>query len=162
MINHAKHLSWIVGPIVLTMAPWTLAAASPLKAPPKEPARVEVSVSPEAARPGGEARVTVLLHPADGIKINKYPKIKLKVPGQDGVVRPGEAAVGNAEPPPPDRIEGNYFKTVDPVELTLWVDPKAPAGQHLVPGQLSYFYCVAASGFCAPAKVPLTIPLTIR
>ena len=158
----AKHLSWIVGLAVLAAAPWTLATGVPPKAPPKEPARVEVSVFPEAARPGGETRVTVRLSPADGIKINRYPKIRLKVPGQEGLILSAEAAVGNKEPPPPDRIEGNYFKTVDPVELTLRVDPQAPAGQHKVQGQLSYFYCVAASGFCAPAKVPVSIPLTVR
>ena len=139
-----------------------LAGAAPPKAPPKEPAHVEIVVAPEAARPGGEAHVTVRLSPAEGIKINRYPKIKLKVAGEDGVVAGSEAAVGNAEPPPPEHIETNYFKTVDPVELTLRVDSKATAGQHKVAGQLSYFYCVAASGFCAPAKVAVTIPLLIR
>jgi len=132
----------------------------PPKSPPKEPARVELSVSP--ASPGGEARVTVRLQPAEGIKINRYPKIKLKVPGKPGLVDAAEAAVGSTAPPPPERIEANYFKTVDPVELTLVVDSRAPAGEHKLPGQLSYFYCVAASGFCAPAKIPVTIPLTVR
>ncbi len=136
------------------------AEPTPPKSPPKEPARLELSVSP--ASPGGEARVTVRLHPADGIKINRYPKIKLKVPGRPGLVNPADAAVGSAEPPPPERIEANYFKTVDPVELTLHVDPRAAAGRHDVSGQLSYFYCVASSGFCAPAKVAVTIPLLVR
>lgn len=141
----------------------SLAADAPApKSPPKEPARIEIAVSPDASSPGTDAKVTLRLNPADGIKINKYPKIKLKVPGQQGLVQPGEAAIGNADPPPPDKMETNYYKTVDPVELTLHVDSKAAAGRHEVPGQLSYFYCVAASGFCAPAKVSVAIPLTVR
>ena len=59
-------------------------------------------------------------------------------------------------------MENNYFKTIDPVELTLHLDPKVKSGRHEVAGQLSYFYCVAASGYCAPAKVPVTIPVTVR
>lgn len=139
-----------------------LVGASAPKTPPKEPATIQIAVAPEATKPGEEAKVTVHLSPLDGIKINKYPKIKLKVPGQEGLVGAGEAAIGNSEPPPPDKMEGNYYKTVDPVELTLHVDPKAAAGRHEVTGQLSYFYCVAASGFCAPAKVSVSIPLTVR
>ncbi len=161
MTQHTKTLSFLLTAALAVGAPGVAAEGSG-KALPKEPARIEVSVSPQAARAGGEARVTVRLNPADGIKINKYPKIKLKVPGQEGLVLSAEVAVGNAEPPPPDHIEGNYFKTVDPVELTLRLDPKASAGEHKVSGLLSYFYCVAASGFCAPAKVPVTIPLLVR
>jgi len=139
-----------------------LRAASPTepKAPPKEPAKIELAVAPVS--PGAEAKVTLRLSPAEGIKINRYPQIKLKVPASAGLVDAAEVAVGNTSPPPPERIETNYYKTVDPVELNLRVDAKAPAGEHRIPGQLSYFYCVAASGFCAPAKVPVTIPLTVR
>ena len=46
--------------------------------------------------------------------------------------------------------------------LTLHLDAKAAKGRHDVQAQLSYFYCVAASGYCAPAKAELTIPVTVR
>ena len=39
---------------------------------------------------------------------------------------------------------------------------EAAKGRHDVVGKLSYFYCVAASGYCAPAKVDVTIPVTVR
>ncbi len=130
--------------------------------PIKEPAKVVVVVVPESAAPGAESVVTVRLTPAPGIKINRYPKIKLKVPAQEGLVDGGEAAIGSSEPPPPERIETNYYKTVDPVELTLRRAAAAKPGAHSVPAQLTYFYCVAASGFCAPAKVPVSIPLSVR
>lgn len=127
-----------------------------------EPARIEIQVAPGSAAPGSESRVTLRLTPQSGIKINRYPNIKLKVDAQPGLVAAAEVAVGSSQAPPPDRIETNYFTTVDPVELPLRVDPEATAGPHDVRAQLTYYYCVAASGFCAPKRVPVTIPLTVR
>lgn len=138
------------------------ASASGNPAPIKEPAKIVVTTAPEAAPAGSDSVVTLQLTPAPGIKINKYPKIQLKVAAQEGLVAAASAAIGNSEPPPPDQIEGNYFKTVDPVELKLPIAASATPGKHEVPGQLTYYYCVAASGFCAPAKVPVTIPITVR
>ena len=130
--------------------------------PVKEPAKIVVTTSPDATAAGAESHVTLQLTPAPGIKINKYPKIQLKVAAQDGLVGAAAAAIGNSEPPPPDQIEGNYFKTVDPVELKLPIAASATPGKHDVAAQLVYYYCVAASGFCAPAKVPVSIPITVR
>lgn len=151
----------LVGVVVLGTVVATLASAL-APAVPKEPARVEVTISPSTVAAGEEARVVVRLTPAAGVKINRYPKIKLKVPGQAGLVEAAEVAIGNSAPPPPDQIEKNYFKTVDPVELKFRVEPGAPVGEHRIAGQLSYYYCVAASGFCAPARVPVSIPFTVR
>jgi len=149
----------VVGLLVVAVATPSLTA--PPK-PPKEPARIKVSVSPEAVSRGGQTEVTVVLRPVQGVKINRYPKIKLEVPGQSGLVEEAEVSVGNASPPPPDAKESNYFDTVDPVQLELQVDGSAPVGQHAIAGKLTYYYCVTASGFCAPARVPIEIPMEIR
>jgi len=149
----------VVGLLVLAVATPSLTA--PPK-PPKEPAKIKVSVSPEAVSRGGQAEVTVVLRPVQGVKINRYPKIKLEVPGQSGLVEEAEVSVGNASPPPPDAKESNYFDTVDPVLLELQVDGSAPVGRHAITGKLAYYYCVTASGFCAPARVPIEIPVEIR
>ena len=148
----------LLGP-ALAAAP---AAAGSNAKPPAEPARIEVRVSPQEVSAGSESLVSLRLTPASGIKINRYPKIKLKIEAQPGLIGAAEAAVGNSEPPPPDRIESNYFSTVDPVEVALRLDPGASSGSHEVKGQLTYYYCVAASGFCAPKRVPVTIPITVR
>jgi hypothetical protein len=100
--------------------------------------------------------------PNAGIKINKYPKIKLAVAEQPGLVAPAEGTVGAAAPPPPEDLESNYFKTVDPVSLSLKLDAKAAPGRHEIPARLTYFYCVAASGYCAPARVNVKIPVEVR
>ena len=129
----------------------------------ESPVKVDVAVTPATVGAGSEASVVVSISPNPGIKMNKYPKIKLKVPAVAGLVEGAEQSLGNAGPPPPDQMETNYFKGgVDPLKLTLHVDPQAAKGRHDVHAQLSYFYCVAASGYCAPAKAELTIPVTVR
>jgi hypothetical protein len=129
----------------------------------ESPVKVAVTVSPEALGAGSDASVTVKLEPKPGIKMNKYPKIKVQIPAVPGLVDAAEQSLGNAAAPPPDQLDANYFHGgVDPLTLTLHVDSQAAKGRHEIRGKLSYFYCVAASGYCAPAKAELTIPVTIR
>jgi len=127
------------------------------------PVKVDVAVSPETVGAGSDASVVVTIATKPGIKMNKYPKIKLQIPAVAGLIEGAEQSLGNAAPPPPDKMETNYFHGgVDPLKVTLHVDPQAEKGRHEVHAQLSYFYCVAASGYCAPAKAELTIPVTVR
>lgn len=136
---------------------------SPAGAASDNPAKFKVAVSPETVGAGSEASVVVTISPEPGIKMNKYPKIKLKIPAVAGLIDGAEQSLGNAAAPPVDQMETNYFHGgVDPLKVTLHVDPQAAKGRHDVPAQLSYFYCVAASGYCAPAKAELTIPVTVR
>jgi len=143
------------------LAVLALPAAGAADAPP-EPARIETSVAPEPVAAGSTVTVTVKIVPASGIKVNRYPKIKLVVAAQENLVPASEAAVGNDAAPPAGQLEANYFKSVDPVRLEMKVSPSAKAGRHIVPAKLSYFYCVAASGFCAPARTTVEIPVTVR
>ncbi len=127
------------------------------------PIKVSVAVSPTAVGPGADAVVTVKLDPKPGIKLNKYPKIKLQIPAVPGLVDAAEQLLGNPAPPPADQMDSNYFHGgVDPLTITLHVNPQATKGRHDVRAKLSYFYCVAASGYCAPAKVELTVPVIVR
>ncbi len=108
--------------------------------------------------------MTLTLTAASGIKINRYPKIKFNVPAREGLVSGGESTLGNDSPPPIDAGTGaNYFDdTVDPLRLVLDLDAQAPRGRHDLEGQVKYYYCVVKSGFCAPAKASVKIPLTVR
>ena len=151
--------------IAVFALPSAAAAASPDVRPPatETPVAVAVSVSPDTVASGAETTVTVRLEPRPGIKLNKYPKIKLQVPAVPGLVGAAEQSMGNAAPPPADQLDANYFHgRVDPLTLALRLDGKAAKGRHEVHAKLSYFYCVAASGFCAPAKTDVTIPVTVR
>ncbi len=159
-MNELKRSTVAVLVVGLGLFSADLAAAPPK--PPKEPAKIKVSVAPAKVAPGSEARVTVVLTPIDGVKINKYPKVRLRVAEQEGLVAAGEVWVGSAKPPPPDQLDKNYFETVDPLVLGLSVADAARTGSHRIEAKLSYAYCVIASGFCAPTTVPVMIPLDVR
>jgi len=132
-------------------------------APLETPIKVTVAVSPAMVGAGSDAVVTVKLDPKPGIKMNKYPKIKLLIPAVPGLVDAAEQSLGNPAPPPADQLDANYYHGgVDPLTITLHLDAQAAKGQHDIRAKLSYFYCVAASGYCAPAKTELTIPVTVR
>jgi hypothetical protein len=139
------------------------AAPSGGTAPPDTPVKVSVAVAPQTIGAGADTVVTVKLDPKKGIKLNKYPKIKLQIPAVAGLVEAAEQSLGNPAPPPADQLDANYFHgSIDPLTITLHLDAQAAKGQHDILAKLSYFYCVAASGYCAPAKAELKIPVTIR
>lgn len=149
------------GFLALFAAGWTVAAVPETAADRPDPARLRFDVSPSPVPAGGEVSVRLTLVPAKGIKINRYPKIKLQIPAQLGIAAAVEASVGNTAPPPADKLEDNYFKSIDPVEVKVKLDAGLGAGTREIDGKVSYFYCVAASGYCAPAKVAVKIPFTI-
>lgn len=138
------------------------ALASVPAEPPAEPARIDISVAPEQVSPGGRAEVTLRLTPKSGIRINRYPKIKLVVPAAPGLAGQAEVSLGNDGPPPAGAMESNYFDEIDPLRLSLDIDEKAGPGRHEIGGKLVYYYCVKASGFCAPARLDVKIPVRVR
>jgi hypothetical protein len=148
--------------VVAFLAVSLLAVAAAPKTTGEDAVKFEISVEPKQVAAGGQTQVTLRIAPKPGYKLNRYPKIKVTVPAVEGLVEPAEAALGNEAPPPADQLETNYFKTVDPLRLQLKIAEKAPKGHHDIQGKLSYFYCVAASGYCAPAKVAIKIPLSVR
>ncbi len=147
---------------IFAASPFLAAAHAAEKGTREEPATFRLDVSPAIVEPGQAAEVRVVLQPAPGIKINKYPRVRLKIPAAPGLVAEAEGSVGADAPPPPDRLETNYFKSIDPLRATVQVDPHAVAGVHEIPAKLTYFYCVASSGYCAPARVDVKIPISIR
>ena len=163
-MRRMKHLKrfgpFVVGAAALFLSADPASAESPK--PPSVPAHFEVEVDPASVAPGGEARVVVQLTPVDGVKINRYPRIRLKVPATEGVVAAAEGSIGNDKAPPPGKMDTNYYKKVDPVEVTLSIDPSATAGTHEIPAKLTYYYCVTASGFCAPKTVPIEFALRVE
>lgn len=148
--------------VLAVSAAW--AGPSPGRTDPSDtPVKVVISVSPDAVAAGAEAAVTVKLEPKSGIKLNRYPKIKLQIPAAEGLASAAEGSMGNPGPPPPDKLEANYYHgTVDPLVVKVHLEASASKGRHELAGKLSYFYCVAASGYCAPAKVDVSIPVTVR
>jgi hypothetical protein len=148
--------------LLFAVATGQAAVPSEQAKPPAEPAKIRIAVSPESVPVGGSAEIRLQLAPKSGIKINRYPKIKLVLPEQPGLAKPAEAAIGNDGPPPPGKSEANYYETVDPVTLRIELDPTLSSGAHEFDGRLVYYYCVTKSGFCAPKRVNVKIPLQVQ
>ena len=127
--------------------------------PPKEPAKIAIQVEPMTIVAGEDALIELTLTPKDGIKINKYPKIKLEIPEMLGVHPAVIEQIGEDAPPPIDRTDDNYYgaEGVPPVQVRLPIEDGAAEGRYELDAKLTYFYCVKKSGFCAPAKIPVII-----
>lgn len=132
--------------------------------PPEIPADVRVRVVPEPAAAGAAAAVELTVEPRPGIRINRYPRIRLVVEDHPGLTAGGRAERGADRPPGHDEDpDDNYYAgPADPLRLELPVDGDATPGAYEVTGRLRYFYCVKQSGFCAPKEVDVTIPLRVR
>ena len=146
----------------LIMFALVVSGAAAVQGANKEPARIDVRVGADSVAPGETARVTVTVVPSSGIKINKYPKIKVTVDEVEGLVGRAEATVGNPKPPPVKDPESNYFKKPEGMKLDLTFSSDASSGPQEIEARIKYFYCVTESGYCAPARAELTIPVNVR
>ena len=59
-------------------------------------------------------------------------------------------------------MDANYFHAIDPLRLNISIAEGAAAGEQTVKTKLRYFYCVTESGFCAPARVTLEVPIRVE
>jgi hypothetical protein len=155
-----SNIALLAGLFLTFLAADGVAAETPK--PPAVPAHFELEVHPAVVSPGSQTQVLLQLSPVDGVKINRYPRVRLNVPETSGLVGAIEGSVGNDKAPPPGEMDANYFKKVDPVRITLAIDANAAVGMHEIPAKLTYFYCVKASGFCAPKTVSVEIPLRVE
>jgi hypothetical protein len=162
MSNLVRIVSMFAMAAAAVVASLTGSSAAGAPQPPETPADIQVEVAPVAVAAGESASVTVRLQPIEGVRINRYPRIRLRLEAADGISSAAETSVGNDSPPAPDKMEANYFDQVDPLSLDVVTLGGAPSGKHALSADLTYFYCVKASGFCAPKKTTVRIPLTIR
>ncbi|GAB4222142.1 MAG: hypothetical protein Kow0062_18180 [Acidobacteriota bacterium] len=142
--------------LAAVLSPQAAPAAAGKDKAPRVTARVAVDPSP--ARPGEPVRISVRLEPPEGVTLNRYPGITLKIDHVEGLdVASREVFVGTRKPV--TDVEKFAFEKVPP----LVVEGVAGAGSRrgLIRGELKYFYCVKKSGFCAPASRPLEITVPI-
>lgn len=121
--------------------------------------QIKTSQEPSAAVPGRPVSLDVILTPPEGIVLNRYPGIKLVFESSPGL-RPSspEVFLGSREPiEDPDRF---YFNAGEPLKLEV-VAEKGKKTTRTLRGDLTYFYCVKASGFCAPARQKLELPVKV-
>jgi hypothetical protein len=139
------------------LAPHASAAATERRPPVK--LQVETSQEPSPGRLGQELEVLVRVGPPEGVELNRYPGIRLEIEDAPGF-RAEERRVflGSEKPVADPKLA--YFKEIAPLRLGLVPDGAGP-GTRTIRARLVYFYCVTASGFCAPGRQTLEIPVTL-
>ena len=138
---------------------WTGTEAS---GPLKEPATWTLKSVPAA--PGETAELQLTLVPKSGVKINRYPRIRLTVGDHPGLTVGGKGEAGSDRPPAAGSDpDANYFDDkIEPVRVGLDIAPDASSGSYELDAKLRYFYCVKKSGFCAPARLDVKLPFKVR
>lgn len=122
--------------------------------------KIQVALAPGAVKAGSKSEAVVTLTPPSGIHINQYPPIRLTLESAPPVIfEPDSYKLGLDAMP--DNPEKNPFKTIDPIKVRFRVAPHASDAKIEVKGKLKFFYCVAASGYCAPGSkdVAFTVPV---
>lgn len=142
--------------IAAVAAPHALALGKPENTPVM---KLGVTVEPSPARPGEAATVKISIAPPQGIALNRYPGITLRIDKAERTsLEQNEAFVGSKKPI--QDVAQFAFETIDP--LVLVVKPEAGGGStRTLEGELKFFYCVKESGYCAPGtqKVKLDVPV---
>jgi hypothetical protein len=98
------------------------------------------------AKPRAAATVAVTFIPADpDVKINQEPAPRLKLDPEQGVLV-------DRQPPSPRRGESGgepkYLDASLPVAFPVALNPKAPKGEQIVKGNVTYFFCSKREGWC--------------
>ena len=119
---------------------------------------IEIQHTPSGLQNGVKAELRVVVEPPPGIRLNRYPGITLQIDKARGVeLNSNTAFVGVTEPIADVSKFG--FETIDP--LVLEIVPRR-RGHLMLQGTLKFFYCVKKSGYCAPGKQKIKIPLDVH
>ena len=115
---------------------------------------IDAEYSGEDVVVGQNGEIVVSLNVMDGYKINHNPPMQLKLESVSGVT----LAETNFVSPPLD--------TDDPLDVYYDDVPNfnvgviaARAGTYEVPGELVYFFCSMADGFCARHTLDVKVPI---
>jgi len=146
--------------LVIATACLAASLTSLVAAVPDVDLKIEVALAPGAVKAGSKSEAVVTLTPPSGIHVNQYPPIRLTLESAPPVIfEPDSYKLGLDAMP--DNPEKNPFKTIDPIKVRFRVAPHASDAKIAVKGKLKFFYCVAASGYCAPGTkdVAFTVPV---
>ncbi len=118
------------------------------------PQIVHPNYSEDAVEAGASGEVVVSLDVIDGYVINRIPSMQLKLQDVEGLTH--DAANLVASPDDPKSTDEYY---VDVPVFNVEVEA-AVAGDYEVPGELVYFFCSKADGFCSRQIIDVVVPVT--
>ena len=119
------------------------------------PQVMEPSYSTESVA-AGSGEVTVSFDVKKGYVINRVPSIQLKLDTIDGVTLRETSMASSPDDP---KSTDEYYVDVPTFGLEV---ASGSSGTYEIPGNLVYFFCSKADGFCSRQVVDVTIPVTVE
>ncbi len=122
--------------------------------------RVKLHFNPREVKPGDSGFIKVEIKPAKGIKLTKYPQTSVTLSGDEEIIFEKNVLKLGQNKLPED-IKRNFLEEIDLLEFKFKVDENVEKSMLNVKANISYFYCVSRSGFCAPGtkNIELQIPV---
>ena len=120
------------------------------------PQVVEPQYSEKAIAAGGSGEVIVSLDVLDGYVINRVPQMQLKLEDVDGLALAETNMISSSEDP---KSTDEYY--VDVPNFNVEVEA-ATTGEYEIPGELVYFFCSVADGFCSRQIIDVNVPVTVQ
>jgi hypothetical protein len=115
---------------------------------------IDAEYSGEHVVVGQDGEVVVSLNIMEGYKINHNPPMQLKLESVSGLTLAATSFVS----PPLDTDDPLDVYYEDVPDFTVGVIA-ARAGTYKVPGELVYFFCSTADGFCARHTLDVMVPV---
>jgi hypothetical protein len=136
-------------------------ACLPVFAADPVPADVKILITPPGAlQPGSRGETKFLLSPPEGIHINRFPAVAIRLTAPGGIVLDrAEVRMGSEQPI--DDPEEFPFKTIEPMTVAFKVDPAVKPGTYPVTGKMKFVTCVVKSGYCAPNTRDVSFDVTV-
>jgi len=120
------------------------------------PQIIEPEYSQASLTAGTPGVVQVDMDVRDGFKINRIPQMQLNLEAVDGLTLAETRLLSPSEDP---KTTDTYY--VDVPGFTVDVEA-ARAGSYEIPGELVYFFCNTADGYCSRQIVDVSIPVRVR
>lgn len=116
---------------------------------------------PGEVEPGGSGVIKVKIEPSKGIKLTKYPQTTITISCDEGLVFENTVIKLGQDKMPKD-IKNNFLKKIQPLEFKFKVDNSVEASMLDIKTNISYFYCVSSSGFCAPGTKNIDVQIPVK
>jgi hypothetical protein len=122
---------------------------------------VKLHFQPREVRPGDSGFIKVEIEPAKGIKLTKYPQTSVTLSGDEEIIFEKNVLKLGQEKLPKD-IKKNFLEKIDLLEFKFKVEETVEKSMLNVKANISYFYCVSRSGFCAPGTKNIEFQIPVK
>jgi hypothetical protein len=117
------------------------------------PQIMEPKYSEDAVESGSVGEVVVSFDVIEGYVINRMPPIQLKLQEVDGLTH---NAANLVSPPDDPKSTDEYYVDVPTFSVKV---SAVRTGEFEIPGELVYFFCSKADGFCSRQIIDVAVPV---